>query len=629
MSSHLLNQSAIHAMPSLLCETDVMVRMRDGVRLATDIYFPAQNGERQAGRFPVILERTPYGKTVTSRSEKATSDAAPLARAEVAAFFCAHGYVVIYQDCRGRHASEGSFTKYLDDADDGFDTCEWIVDQSWCNGKIGTKGLSYAAHTQMALASAGAPGLYAMCVDSGGFSDGYQSGIRQGGAYELKQAAWAVMFAAENSRHANRDEVQVSPDDLNEWFRRMPWHRGSSPLTSSPDYEDFLFDQWERGTFDAYWKQAGIYAKGYYPLMREVAAIHISSWYDVYPRTAIDNFVGMTREGSRARLILGPWTHGNRWETFSGDVDFGRFATFAGNVAIDFLEMRRQWFDRWLKGEKNGVDHLPPVLIFVMGGGSGRRNKHGRLDHGGKWRAESNWPLPGTTQLEFFLQPAGLLGAAPMATDSPPLVYKFNPLYPVPTIGGAVVSRPPSIVAGAFDQVEAAEFFGCEAPFTALSSRQDVLVFQTAPLPEDVEVTGSPRVVLYISSDCVDTDFTAKVIDVYPPSEDYPTGYAMNITDGIIRARYRDSWEKPSLMAPGVVYEVTIEALPTSNLFKKNHRIRLDISSSNFPKFDINLNTGAPEATGREMKIATNQICLDATRQSRLILPVVPQSAHP
>lgn len=611
--------------PSVAVERDLMIPMRDGVRLATDLYFPARDGCRVPGRFPVILERTPYGKDEPSRSERAVGDDAPLPRAEVAAFFVARGYVVVYQDCRGRHRSEGEFTKYLSDAADGHDTCAWLVEQPWCDGRIGMKGLSYAAHTQMAAACAGAPGLRAMVVDSGGFSNGYQSGIRQGGAYELKQAAWAVMFAGEQSRKKQDAGFRLTPQDLDRWFSRMPWRRGDSPLTATPDYEDFLFDQWERGTFDAYWKQPGIYAQGHYPELAGIGAVHISSWYDVYSRTAIENYCGMTAHGAPCRLILGPWTHGNRWETFAGDVEFGPAAALDGQLAPSFLELRARWFDRWLKLRDNGSDHQPPVMIFVMGGGTGRRTPQGRLHHGGRWRAERAWPLPGTEPMRLYLDGAGRLAANPPA-DGGWRGYRYDPRNPVPTLGGSVVSRPPAIFAGGFDQVERADFFGCRQPGRPLSEREDVLVFQSEPLASDVEITGEPEVVLWVASDAPDTDFTAKLIDVYPPSEDYPAGYALNLTDGILRARYRDSWEAPQPMREGEVYALRIRLLPTSNLFQKGHRIRLDISSSNFPKFDINPNTGEPEARATGMRVAANRVYFDRPRPSHVVLPVAPRN---
>ena len=290
---------------------DVMIPMRDGVKLATDIYLPAQNGKAANGRFPVILERTPYGKNIDSRAERNLATLRPKSRAQVAGYFTRRGYVVIYQDCRGRYQSEGAFTKYTTDGNDGFDTCAWIVKQPWCNGRIGTMGLSYAAHTQGALGSANAPGVAAMFLDSGGFSNAYQGGIRQGGAFELKQVTWAF-----NNGLAS-PQVQADPSllarmkaiDLKEWFRRMPWKRGESPLSLVPEYEDYTYEQWEHGVFDEYWKQLGIYAQGFYRQFSDAAMVHMSSWYDPYPRTATDNYIGLSKlKRGPVRLILGPWT---------------------------------------------------------------------------------------------------------------------------------------------------------------------------------------------------------------------------------------------------------------------------------------------------------------------------------
>lgn len=604
-----------------------MVPMRDGIRLAMDIYFPDEWGKNAEARFPVILERTPYGKTVPSRSERSHLDHAPWPREKVARWFTERGYVVAYQDGRGRYGSEGEFVKYLSDANDGYDTCAWIVEQPWSNGRIGMKGLSYAAHNQLAAASLGAPGLQAMVPDSGGFSNAYQSGVRQGGAYEMKQAAWAVMFAGEHSRRAQKPGFALTPEELDRWFMNMPWRRGHSPLTPTPDYEEFLFDQWERGIFDDYWKQPGLYAEGYYGTIKNIPGIYISSWYDVYSRTAIDNFLGVTARGGPAQLILGPWTHGNRWETFSGDVDFGPAARLEGNIAPNFMELRLRWFDRWLKDAK-APDAPPahPVMLFVMGGGSGRRNTEGRMDHGGHWRVENEWPIPGTRHVPYFLHPDGNLVQEAASQAQSSATYRFDPKDPVITLGGSVVSRPPAILAGGFDQVEQPKFFGCKVPGRPQASREDVLVFQTAPLQEDLEVTGEIEVELWISSDCPDTDFTAKLIDVYPPHDDYPEGFALNLTDGILRTRYRNSWEHPEMLRPGEIQKIRVRMFPTSNLFRAGHRIRLDISSSNFPKFDINPNTGEDEARASAQRVATNTVHFGRSHPSHLILPIVPLS---
>ncbi|MGH2597873.1 MAG: CocE/NonD family hydrolase [Dehalococcoidia bacterium] len=608
-------------------QRDVMVPMRDGARLACDVYRPARDGRPLEEPFPVILERTPYGKGEVSRSERTAQDPRPRSRAEVAADFVRHGYVVVYQDCRGRYGSEGAFVKYLSDADDGYDTVTWLTQQPWCNDTVCTMGLSYAAHTQAALACLNPPGLAAMFLDSGGFSNAYQSGIRQGGAFELKQATWAFTNARV-SPAVLADPVAgaaLAAVDIKEWFTRMPWKPGHSPLQPAPEYEAYLFEQWTHGAFSDYWQQAGISAEGFYERFADVPMVHMSSWYDPYTRTATDNYAALSRRKTKpVRLILGPWTHGNRSVTHAGDVDFGPEATLDGHLAADYLELRRRWFDRWARDIDNGVAEEPPVRIFVMGGGSGRRTAEGRLEHGGRWRDEADWPLPGTRFTSYYLHGDGTLSPEAPAAQMAPRAYTYDPRHPVPTIGGTISSGAPVMEGGAFDQREEPRFFGSRPPYLPLATRPDVLVFQTPPLAEDLEVTGPIVVRLWVASDCPDTDFTAKLIDVHPPNEDYPQGFAMNLTDGILRMRYRNSWEQPSLMTPGEVYEITITPFPTSNLFVRGHRIRLDISSSNFPHFDINPNTGGPEGTDQSVRVATNTVYVDRGRPSQVVLPVIP-----
>jgi len=612
----------------VIVQHDIMVPMRDGARLATDVYLPARNGSVVADAFPVILERTPYGKHRPSRSERTVDRAAPLTRKQVAEFFVSRGYVVVYQDCRGCYGSEGRFVKYTSDGNDGYDTCAWIVEQPWCNGRIGTKGLSYAAHTQAALASLNAPGVVAMFVDSGGFSNAYQGGIRQGGAFELKQVTWALRQALENPavKCDQQRFSDLSAVDIHESLRGIAeWEPGHSPLSAAPEYEDYLFDQWRHGVFDEYWKQVGLYAEGYHDRFCDAAMVHMSSWYDPYPRTATQNYVGLSKsKKGPVCLILGPWTHGDRSLTYSGDVDFGSAATLDGNLADSFLDLRLRWFERWLKGDLAQGPVLPKVRLFVMGGGSGRKNRAGRLDHGGCWRDEMDWPLVDTMPTPFYLHKSGLLARERPHERHAVLAYDYDPSNPVPTIGGAVTSGEPVMVGGAFDQREAKDVFGAVPPYRALADRPDVLVFQTPPLEEDVEVTGDIKAVLWISSSYPDTDFTFKLIDVYPPNIDYPDGYAMNLTDGIIRARYRDSWERPELMTPGEIYRVQIDAFPTSNLFKRGHRIRIDISSSNFPRFDSNPNTGELEGYASRPRVAINRVFVDEVRCSHVVLPIIP-----
>ncbi|MGH2584545.1 MAG: CocE/NonD family hydrolase, partial [Dehalococcoidia bacterium] len=410
-------------------QRDVMVPMRDGARLACDVYRPARDGRPLEEPFPVILERTPYGKGEVSRSERTAQDPRPRSRAEVAADFVRHGYVVVYQDCRGRYGSEGAFVKYLSDADDGYDTVTWLTQQPWCNDTVCTMGLSYAAHTQAALACLNPPGLAAMFLDSGGFSNAYQSGIRQGGAFELKQATWAFTNARV-SPAVLADPVAgaaLAAVDIKEWFTRMPWKPGHSPLQPAPEYEAYLFEQWTHGAFSDYWQQAGISAEGFYERFADVPMVHMSSWYDPYTRTATDNYAALSRRKTKpVRLILGPWTHGNRSVTHAGDVDFGPEATLDGHLAADYLELRRRWFDRWARDIDNGVAEEPPVRIFVMGGGSGRRTAEGRLEHGGRWRDEADWPLPGTRFTSYYLHGDGTLSPEAPAAQMAPRAYTYD-----------------------------------------------------------------------------------------------------------------------------------------------------------------------------------------------------------
>ena len=596
----------------VILETNHRVSLRDGVHLATDVYRPAHSGKAVAGRFPVILERTPYGRNVTYFRDITASNPTPRSRAEVAGYYVRHGYVVIFQDCRGCHDSEGKFVKYLNEAYDGFDTCDWIRAQPWSNGHIGTMGLSYAAHTQVALACLNPPGLKAMYVDCGGFSNAYQGGIRQGGAFELKQVTWAYNLSLESPEVRKNPQLlaALKAVDIKAAFANMPWKRGHTPLSLVPEYENYVYEQWEHGRFDEFWKQLGIYAEGYYSQCADAAMVHLSGWYDAYSRTATDNYVGLSkRKHGPVRLIMGPWTHGARSTSHSGDVEFGPASTLDADGG-DIFERRLRWFDRYLAKAALGTDQEAPVRLFVMGGGTGRKTAEGRLDHGGRWRSESDWPIPRTRPSPYYLSADRKLSTAHPVADAAGLTYDFDPDHPVPTLGGTVTSGEPLMRPGGFDQRQ--------------DARPDVLVFETEPLTQDVEVTGAIEANLWVSSDAVDTDFTIKLIDLYPSSEDYPQGYALNVTDGILRCRYRESWSDPTLMTPGKVYAIKVTAFPTSNLFKRGHRIRLDISSSNFPHFDVNPNTGAPEGTGLERRTARNTVYMDATRPSHVLLPIIP-----
>ena len=609
------------AAAAMRVERDIMIRARDGVALATDVYLPEGSGP-----FPVLLERTPYDKSAPSRSERTAAVPTPRPRAEVAAYFVAHGYAVAYQDCRGRYRSEGRFTKYLSEAEDGFDTLAWLVQQPWCNGRVATMGLSYAAHAQMALGCLDPPGLAAQFIDCGGFSNAYRSGIRHGGAFDLKQATWAWRNALADARDLAA-RARLAAQDIAAWFVRLPghgWRRGESPVSAAPDYEDYLFEQWSRGAFDEFWRRPGIYAEGYYERYAAVPIVHLSGWYDPYARTAMENYQGLARlRRGPMRLVLGPWTHGDRSLGYAGEVDFGRAAAVDGNLAEDFFALRRRWFDRWVKGLDNGVDREPAVRVFVMGGGSGRKTAAGRLDHGGFWREAADWPLPGTEWTRFYLRADRSLSEALPENGAAPLAFTADPHDPVPTIGGAISSGEPVMRAGAYDQRTGPQVFGARPPYGPLAQRQDVLSFATAPLTVDLEVAGPVELRLWIASDSPDADIHAKLVDLYPPSRDYPQGFAMNLTEGLLRLRYRQSWEEPSPMVPGEVYAVTIALFPTANLFGRGHRLRLDLAGSNFPHFDVNPNSGEPEGSSAGPQLATNRVFVGRERASQLVLPVI------
>ncbi len=592
---------------------DTMIAMRDGIHLATDIYRPARGGQPIDAAFPVIFERTPYDKAGTPRTELSVARPDPMTRPGLAMLLVRQGYVVIWQDCRGRYGSEGQFTKYVNEAEDGFDSMVWIDGQPFCNGRIGTMGLSYDAHVQMAMACLNPPGLACMIVDSGGFSNAFTCGIRQGGAFEMKQATWAWNRAQESPFLQRHPEFlrAIAAEDLHGWMRQTPWTKGRSPVHWDPDFEAYLLDQWQHGTFDDFWKRPGIWAAGYYATFPRVPIAFMSSWYDAYVQTTTENFTGLNGDAQRPlTLIMGPWTHGNRSSRVFGDVDFGAAATFDGQVADDWLAWRLDFFARWLKDE--GRTDPPKVQLFVMGGGSGAKTARGHLDHGGRWIAAADWPLPEAVPLVLYPSPdMSLTDTAPKggADAGSALSYDYDPRDPVPTIGGALTSGEPIFTGGGFDQVEAPGFFGCKNPGMPLNARRDVLSFQTAPLAEDMAIAGPVTVRLKVSTDAPDTDFTAKLVDVYPPSADYPRGYALLITDGIFRVRYRRGYDQPALVAPDEgAFEITITPFATANLFAKGHRIRLDISTSNFPKFDINPNTGEPEGTSRRSRIATNSL---------------------
>jgi uncharacterized protein len=589
---------------------NVMIAMRDGTRLAADIYLPAKDGSAISGKFPTILSRTPYDKSAQASVREAQ-------------WFVSRGYSVVMNDVRGRYASEGVWRMMLDDGRDGYDTVEWIAAQPWSNGKVGTIGTSYPGGTQHALAEMNPPHLSAMIpVDA--LSNVGIAGFRHGGAFELRFVNWIYIIGAPNAKRALEDPTLRAALIRNgEMMRQHVWNlpvkRGTTPLKFVPEYEDWLIEAMQHGDLDAYWKQIGYSVIDNTANYADVPVYHVTGWFDSWTRQVAMNWQALSKIKRNQKLIIGPWTHGGQRSARAGEVEFSK------DAGIDFNQWRLNWFDRWMKGADNGADRAAIVRLYIMGGGDGRKSPEGRMQHGGVWRDENEFPLARTKFTPYYLQASGSLSAEKPKAESSSTIYRFDPSNPVPTIGGNISSHMGLMENGAYDQRCRETVLGCK-DLLPLSVRNDVLVFQTPPLDEDIEVTGPVAVKLWISSTAVDTDFTAKLIDVHPPNPDYPAGFEMNIGDSIIRARYRDSLEQAKLMKPGQVYEVTINLYPTANLFKKGHRIRVDISSSNFPRFDVNPNTGDPLGQHRRMMTADNTVFHDARRPSHILLPIIPQT---
>ena len=507
-------------------QRDVAVPMRDGVTLAADIYLPAEDGP-----FPVLLSRTPYDKRRGERE---------------ATFYTQHGYAVVLMDSRGLYASEGEWRPYVDEARDGYDTQTWIGEQPWCNGKIGMFGTSYPGFTQLLPAPYRSPYVKAL-VPVAAQSDNFGSIWSTDGLYHLATAlSWGTRQRA------------IATD------QRMPavnWMRVMSqlPLRTAMDHigihSPFVADTLSHDRYDDFWRQMSVRHR--YAEM-DVPALHVTGWYDDLTAETLRNYVGMRKlsrsEHSRRwqRLLIGPWGHGVRTDPAYGDVDFGP------QMAIDMRALHLRWFDHHLKGIANGLAEEAPVRIFVMGENV--------------WRDEQEWPLSRAHSMELFLHSDGAAntrfgdGALTVEPpgDEPPDQYAYDPRHPVPTYGGHGCCGAGLTPLGPLDQ-------------RVTQQRQDLLVYTTEPLAADTEVTGAAEVRLFFSTDVVDTDLFATLSDVRPD------GHAIQITEGAIRTRFRDSLEHPSLLTPGETHEISIRLWETSNVFKQGHRIRLHITSSNFP----------------------------------------------
>jgi putative CocE/NonD family hydrolase len=581
-------------------EKNIMMPARDGVRLATDTY-------RLSGttRVPVLLHRTPYDKS------------AP-ATIAIAEFFARHGYAVVVQDTRGRHASEGVFSKYYKyDAYDGYDTIEWAAKLPYSDGRVGMWGTSYAAHTQADAAKLNPPGLKTLVINMGGMSNAWDHSVRYDGAFEMgRQLTWAWDQILQDTRDPVVKQL-LTKEKVTDWYTALPLRKGLNPLSAAPNYEGYYLDESEHSDYDEHWQSIGMQWEKFYEQTADIPMLHIGGWFDIYLRGTIRNFHELGRlKKSPEHLLIGPWTHHGDTETFAGDVDFGPSAALKDFDT--FFHLR--WFDHFFRNAPAGVETQTPVRFFVMGTGDGHRDAAGRLFHGGYWRNSEQWPPAEVKPVSFYLQPDGSLSAAAPARQSVS-TYTFDPIHPVPTIGGGVSKR---LKDGAFDQRERPDFPGSQAPYLPLRARRDILVFQTEPLNEDLDVVGPVTVELYASSSAVDTDFTAKLIDVYPATADFPAGFEMNLTDAILRASYRDGAKQRTLLKPNQIYKLTIRPFDTANHFKRGHRIRLDISSSNFPRFDVNPNTGEPLGLNRRMISADNSIYEGGTHASRVILNAMP-----
>ena len=610
---HALAQPPVNRRPpeyGVVVEKNLMIPVRDRVRLAADTYRPAREGKPSPGRFPALLTRTPYDKRGSEGEGR---------------YYAARGYIVVANDTRGRYASEGTWHGLADDPQDGLDVVEWIAAQEWSNGKVGTFGTSYPGGTQHALAEMNPPHLVAMVpIDS--LSNCAVSGMRHGGAFELRFMNWIFQTGAPNSKAALanpalRQALLESGLRIREHADSLPVRKGTTPLRVVPEYEDWMVEALRSGPEAPFWHIKGMSVVDHIKDYADVPVLHVTGWYDSWTRQVTMNYEALVHaKKSPQRLVVGPWTHGGQGSNIAGEVEF------TADAAIDLLAFRLRWYDRWLKGEKNGVDDDPPVLLYVMGTGDDHRSGGGRLKHGGSWRPEREWPLARARATVYYLRGDGSLDLNPPARPPAQTTYTFDPFHPVPTVGGNISSNQGLITAGGYDQRPRNDTHGAGNRLP-LSERRDVLVYRTSPLDSDLEVTGTVEVKLWISSTAPDTDFTAKLIDEIPPNPDYPLGFDLNIGDSILRTRYREGLDHQAApLKPGEVVPITIRLYPTSNVFKKGHRLRLDVSSSNYPRFDVNPNTGDPLGDYRRIVTADNTVHHDAGHPSRVILPVIPSS---
>jgi putative CocE/NonD family hydrolase len=551
--------------------TEVKIPMRDGVELSANIFLP-----KAEGKYPVILIRSPYGKGDAKYGD--------------GLFYAEQGYVVVSQDCRGKGSSQGVWEPFANERNDGKDTQKWLLAQSWCNGSIGTAGGSYVGFTQWITAPNAGDYLKAM-FPVVPLVDTYGDGVYIDGALNLAlMMGWGSFVAMRPGESIPM--LAWKQQDWDKAFRTLPLSEWDHAIGRKVQY---LRDWVAHPHFDDYWAARGV-RNQWQDITVPICAV--DGWYDIFSRSVFEH-INAVKKMSRSQdarknqhLIMGPWGHGISRDGKVGDLNFG------AESVINIRELQTKWFDYWLKGDKTGADTWPPFYIFVMG-----------LN---KWRDERQWPLERTEYTPYYFHSEGsantaegdgkLTTAKPGAKPVDEFVY--DPNDPVPTAGGCNLVGCP---AGPRDQSQ-------------VEKRNDVLVFTSEALKNELEVTGPVKVVLYAASTAKDTDWTAKLVDVHPD------GRPFNLCDGILRARYRDSKNEPSLIQPGRVYRYEIDVWVTSNAFLPGHKIRVEISSSNFPRFDRNLNTGGPFGTGTKFIKATQTIYHDNEHPSHILLPVIPNT---
>ncbi|OYD08212.1 hydrolase [Paludifilum halophilum] len=534
--------------------------MRDGITLSADVYRPKENGP-----FPAIVVRTPYGKTGKAMDRQGKT-------------YASHGYAVILMDVRGRGDSDGEFVPYFNEGIDGHDTIEWAAAQPWCNGEVGTMGGSYLGRIQWLAALTRPPHLKAM-ISTVSPSDPFVEWPT--GVPTPHHVCWLYMTSG-----------RVMQDvDVIDW-ERVYQHL---PLVTMDERTGKRLPSWreqmEHTRLDDWWRRL-CYQDRFHEL--DMPVLHISGWYDDEQVGTPLNFAGMTRFAGteRARknqkMIMGPWPHRVNRSTALGELDFGP------DSLIDLDGYQLRWFDYWLKGEENGIMDEKPVRLFIMGEN--------------RWREESAWPLPDTQWTSYYLHSGGkansrfgdgTLSPQPPKQESPDR-YTYDPERPVPYITEMTSSQ-----------------IGGPDDYSAIERRDDVLVYTTEPLSEELEVTGPVEMELYASTDARDTDFMVKLLDVWP------SGFAQRLTDGMVRARFRKGMDRPELVEPGKVYRYKVDCWNTAHVFRKGHCIRVEVASSAFPKYDRNLNTGAPLGQTTDMSAAEQTIYHDTERPSAIILPVI------